>query len=258
MYRGFKGIWIPAEIWLSEELTVMEKLFFVEIQSLDNEDGCYASNQHFANFFGVTKGRCSQIINALKDKGFITVEYLKDDKETKGRIIKSTVKLVKNDNERLNTPYLENADRVFNKLNTPYLENAKDSNTLFSNTFRNKEKNTTYSKRKTQKTSFIDEMVNDYTDNQELLDSLFDFVDMRKQIKKPITTKSTVIRLLNKLDKLSGGDDDKKIKLLNASIDHCWQDIYERSLEDDGATNNTGEKSNEPKDEKYGYLYCNL
>lgn len=258
MYRGFKGIWIPAEIWLSEELTMMEKLFFVEIQSLDNEDGCYASNQHFAKFFGVTKGRCSQIINALKDKGFITVEYLKDDKETKGRIIKSTVKLVKNDNERLNTPYLENADRVFNKLNTPYLENAKDSNTLFSNTFRNKEKNTTYSKRKTQKTSFIDEMVNDYTDNQELLDSLFDFVDMRKQIKKPITTKSTVTRLLNKLDKLSGGDDNKKIKLLNASIDHCWQDVYERSLDDDGTTGNPAKKEVDPKDEKYGYLYCNL
>lgn len=258
MYRGFKGIWIPAEIWLSEELTIMEKLFFVEIQSLDNQDGCYASNQHFAKFFGVTKGRCSQIINALKDKGFITVEYLKDDKETKGRIIKSTVKLVKNDNERLNTPYLENADRVFNKLNTPYLENAKDSNTLFSNTFRNKEKNTTYSKRKTQKTSFIDEMVNDYTDNQELLDSLFDFVDMRKQIKKPITTKSTVTRLLNKLDKLSGGDDDKKIKLLNASIDHCWQDVYERSLDDDGTTGNPAKKEVDPKDEKYGYLYCNL
>ena len=243
MYRGFKGIWIPAEIWLSEELTMMEKLFFVEIQSLDNEDGCYASNQHFAKFFGVTKGRCSQIINALKDKGFITVEYLKDDKETKGRIIKSTVKLVKNDNER---------------LNTPYLENAKDSNTLFSNTFRNKEKNTTYSKRKTQKTSFIDEMVNDYTDNQELLDSLFDFVDMRKQIKKPITTKSTVTRLLNKLDKLSGGDDNKKIKLLNASIDHCWQDVYERSLDDDGTTGNPAKKEVDPKDEKYGYLYCNL
>lgn len=258
MYRGFKGIWIPAEIWLSKELTVMEKLFFVEIQSLDNEDGCYASNQHFAKFFGVTKGRCSQIINALKDKGFIKVEYLKDDKETKGRIIKSTVKLVKNDNERLNTPCLENADRVFNKLNTPYLENAKDSNTLFSNTFRNKEKNTTYSKRKTQKTSFIDEMVNDYTDNQELLDSLFDFVDMRKQIKKPITTKSTVTRLLNKLDKLSGGDDDKKIKLLNASIDHCWQDVYERSLDDDGTTGNPAKKEVDPKDEKYGYLYCNL
>lgn len=258
MYRGFKGIWIPAEIWLSEELTVIEKLFFVEIQSLDNEDGCYASNQHFAKFFGVTKGRCSQIINALKDKGFITVDYLKDDKETKGRIIKSTVKLVKNDNERLNTPYLENADRVFNKLNTPYLENAKDSNTLFSNTFRNKEKSTSYSKRKPQKTSFTDEMFSDYTDNQELLEALFDFADMRKQIKKPITTKSTITRLLNKLDKISGGDDNKKIKLLNASIDHCWQDVYERSLDDDGTTGNPAKKEVDPKDEKYGYLYCNL
>lgn len=258
MYRGFKGIWIPAEIWLSKELTVMEKLFFVEIQSLDNEDGCYASNQHFAKFFGLSKNRCSEVINSLKNKEFITIEYLKDGKETKGRILKSTLKLLKNKEILPNGGYSEKCEGVFGKSNGGYSEKCEDSNTLFSNTFRNKEKNTTYSKRKTQKTSFADEMFGEYTDNQELLDSLFDFVDMRKQIKKPITTKSTVIRLLNKLDKLSGGDDDKKIKLLNASIDHCWQDVYERSLDDDTTTGSAGEKSNEPKDEKYGYLYCNL
>ena len=36
MERAFKGIWIPAEIWLSKELKIMEKLFLVEIDSLDN------------------------------------------------------------------------------------------------------------------------------------------------------------------------------------------------------------------------------
>ena len=41
--RDFKGIWIPKEIWLSEQLSLMEKVLFVEIHSLDNEDGCYAS-----------------------------------------------------------------------------------------------------------------------------------------------------------------------------------------------------------------------
>ena len=38
--RDFKGIWIPKEIWESEQLSIMEKVLFVEIHSLDNERGC--------------------------------------------------------------------------------------------------------------------------------------------------------------------------------------------------------------------------
>ena len=37
--RDFKGIWIPKDIWLSKELSLMEKVLFVEIHSLDNERG---------------------------------------------------------------------------------------------------------------------------------------------------------------------------------------------------------------------------
>jgi len=38
--RDFKGVWIPKDIWLSENLSLMEKVLFVEIHSLDNERGC--------------------------------------------------------------------------------------------------------------------------------------------------------------------------------------------------------------------------
>ena len=40
--RAFKGIWIPKEIWLSQDLTMQEKIMLVEIDSLDNESGCFA------------------------------------------------------------------------------------------------------------------------------------------------------------------------------------------------------------------------
>ena len=65
--RDFKGIWIPKEVWLTEELTLQEKVFLVEIDSLDNEDGCWASNKYFADFFNVTTQRASQVINNLKE-----------------------------------------------------------------------------------------------------------------------------------------------------------------------------------------------
>ncbi len=51
----------------------MEKVLFVEIHSLDNEHGCYASNRHFAEFFGVSERQIRTYIGSLRDKGFITV-----------------------------------------------------------------------------------------------------------------------------------------------------------------------------------------
>ena len=71
--RDFKGIWIPREIWLSPELSLMEKVLFVEIHSLDNERGCFASNQYFADFFGVSDRQIRTHIGSLKTKGFISV-----------------------------------------------------------------------------------------------------------------------------------------------------------------------------------------
>lgn len=71
--RDFKGIWISREIWLSEQLSLMEKVLFVEIHSLDNERGCFASNQYFADFFGVSDRQIRNVIAALRDKGFVSV-----------------------------------------------------------------------------------------------------------------------------------------------------------------------------------------
>lgn len=119
--RAFKGIWIPKEIWLDKDLTVLEKIFLVEIDSLDNKDGCWASNKYFSEFFGVTKGRCTQIIKSLESKKFITITLERDGKLITKRVI-----------------------RVVNKLNTPsekikqgYLENDEENNTSINNTNNN-------------------------------------------------------------------------------------------------------------------------
>ena len=91
--RAFKGIWIPKEIWLSTDLKVMEKLVLVEIDSLDNEEGCFASNDHFSKFFSLSKNRCSEIIKSLEKKGYITIEYVyqQGSKAISKRVIKCVV-----------------------------------------------------------------------------------------------------------------------------------------------------------------------
>lgn len=67
-----------------------------------------------------------------------------------------------------------------------------------------------------------------YYPNDELLNSAFkEFLVMRNKIKKPIATKQALARMMNKIEKLSGGDNDLAINILNQSTDHCWQDVYE-------------------------------
>lgn len=130
--RDFKGIWIPKEVWLNEDLSVIEKLFLVEIDSLDNDNGCYASNKYFAEFFNISKGRCTQVIKSLERKGLIRIEYEREGKEIKRRIIRVVNKLNTLVNI-LNTPV--------NILNGPskntkqgYLENDEENNTKSNNT----------------------------------------------------------------------------------------------------------------------------
>ena len=64
--RGFKGIWIPAELWLTEGLNLLEKILFLEIDSLNNGKGCFASNAYFANFMNKSETTISIAISKLK------------------------------------------------------------------------------------------------------------------------------------------------------------------------------------------------
>ena len=70
--RDFKGVWIPKEIWLNTDLSIIEKVLLVEIDSLDNSDrGCFASNEYLAKFVQLSEGRVANIISDLKKRKFI-------------------------------------------------------------------------------------------------------------------------------------------------------------------------------------------
>ena len=56
------------------------------------------------------------------------------------------------------------------------------------------------------------------------LDEAFkDFIDMRKQIKKPMTARA-IEMLITKINGI--GDNNRAIECLNESTLHCWQSIY--------------------------------
>lgn len=63
------GIWIPE--WINGlGLTGNMKLLYAEIVSL-SKNGCFASNQHFANVLGLKQDTVSRMISNLKKNCFI-------------------------------------------------------------------------------------------------------------------------------------------------------------------------------------------
>ena len=121
MNRDFKGVWIPKEVWLDDKLSWMEKLFLVEIDSLNAEKGCFASNAYFGEFFQLSNSRVSEIIKSLVSKGYITTFLIYEGKQVKQRILTPTVPIRK----------LEGGIR---KTEEGYSEKAKGINTLINNT----------------------------------------------------------------------------------------------------------------------------
>ncbi len=71
----------------------------------------------------------------------------------------------------------------------------------------------------------LDEMIDSFTENDELREALKEFLDMRKSIKKPIQTEYAFKLALNKLKQLSDID-SIRIEIVNQSVEHNWQTFY--------------------------------
>jgi len=72
--REFKGVWIPKEIWFNRDLNALEKHILIEIDSLDTESGCIASNEYLATFCGCSMSKVAHAISKLMNLNYVWVE----------------------------------------------------------------------------------------------------------------------------------------------------------------------------------------
>lgn len=201
--RDFNGVWIPKEVWLDTRLNALDKVILMEIDSLDQgEKGCYASNEHLAEFCQCSKTKVSTAITKLIECGYVYIQNFDGRK----RELKSS---------------LSNFERqTFKNCNAAF-QNLKESNT-YSNTDSNTVSN---KKERKSKSKPYDEQIAEYTQNEELQNALKAFVQMRAFIKKPLTEYGLKL-LLNKLSKI-GRKDAEKIAVVNRSVEHNWQGFFE-------------------------------
>ena len=72
--QQFKGIWLPAEIWQAQDLSLLEKVLLAQVDNLSQKDkGCFASNAYLANFFGVSARHISNSLSNLAKKGLLKI-----------------------------------------------------------------------------------------------------------------------------------------------------------------------------------------
>lgn len=128
--RDFKGIWIPKEIWLDQTLTYFEKILLAEIHSLNGEEGCYASNEYFCNFFNERERKIQDALAKLKAKGYVYQESF----DGRTRVLRTNL-TPENDKSLFSTSDLSKIDTPpLSKIDTPFT----GSHTLYENKDNNK------------------------------------------------------------------------------------------------------------------------
>jgi DNA-binding MarR family transcriptional regulator len=86
--RPFAGVFMPARLYMTDELSWIEKICLIDICALQTEArGCYAQNDHFSQQLHVSKARASEIIKGLQERGLIVVVFDRGDNgQTERRI----------------------------------------------------------------------------------------------------------------------------------------------------------------------------
>lgn len=224
--RSYYAI-IPANVRYDKDLAPNAKLLYGEITALCNEKGyCWASNQYFAELYGVSVLSVKRWVNSLVTKGYVyrTFKYKPNSKEIDKRIlsIDSGIKIDTTSVQKCYDPSIKNDT-------SSSIKNDTDNNTSINNTFNNTD---IYKGKKKQKSETVNSVIAEYTENKDLQDALHDFVDMRTKARKPLTARAMKLSL-NELDKLAV-DDVTKIAIVNQSIVHSWLTFYKLQNNNNG------------------------
>jgi SOS-response transcriptional repressor LexA len=69
---------LPAKVRYCKDLSAQEKLLYAEIAATPNDNGyCWATNNYFAELYGLSKKTISRQINNLAEPGFVRIEMVR-------------------------------------------------------------------------------------------------------------------------------------------------------------------------------------
>ena len=223
---------IPKIVMRDKNLSIEAKAIYAYLIAFaGDKKTCYPSRNLMCKELGISINRFTKHLKTLKESGYIKVERVKS-----GNLkAKNIYEIIMDERDRcINFRDIENEYLENEYLENEYLENEyTNNNSLNNNSLNNNSvnNNSINKKEKKKKRTDLDVLINEYTSNSFLQETIIDFIKMRKGIKKPVTERA-LKGILNKLDKLATTD-YIKIKILENSIENCWQgfSIKKRQLQ---------------------------
>jgi len=202
-----------------------------------NGDTAFPSVELILYHMNWSKTKFYKYRNELEEKGYLRVEQIKE----KGRFAHNIYRLIAVPIENTTKPPCPKKpdtvkrDTVFpDTVNKDTKRNSLNKNSINKNSIN---KNSSINKKETS----LDKLIKEYTDNVELIETLIDFIKMRKAIKSPVTDRA-LKGILNKLDQLAS-DDKNKIGILEQSIINSWKGVFPLKEQNKFSTNSSVSKN---------------
>jgi len=215
---------IPAKVLYDDSLPATAKLLYGEIYRLSYANGyCYASNEDFMHICKCSEPTITRLVSKLKEAGHVRVKMIRRYGNA-GDIIQRRIfcgqELAQEDppEDPVDTSsggVLKNDDTSPQKRLDGILKNDDHTNKKKNN------KNTPISPE-------VLERVSEYSDGDaELQDAILGLLENRQKAnKKPVKTVKAMSGILRELDKLSGGNRELKLRLLEKATTSNWLTVY--------------------------------
>lgn len=245
--RDFKGVWIPKEIWLNENLSMLEKVMYIEIDSLDNENHCFAGNDYFAKFCNCSQSAVTKAIKHLKELGMI--EQISFDGRQRvllcvGKNANQPSKIYEAESENLRTNNIASSKKdkyrkektiIINNNSTKSAKNTKQSQT--------KERESMYTK--------CVALINDITEDSETRNLLLEFWKMQVDINKELGTPFYTNMFKGKLNALQKIPEKDWKQAIQNALQNGWKNIYPLKEEQKKTKAGVDIKRDNAKTDKY-------
>ena len=230
---GYYAI-IPADVRYDDRIPANAKLLYGEISALIGAAGfCYASNQYFANVYGMSCDSITRLISKLEEAGYIKREL---EKDKSGQVVRRKIFL------SVSVPQLQPPD---NFAGTPLQKSRegtckKDGETNTSNTDK-KESKKKKSKAEAKETLTDEQLWKAAADGivgisadwwsreqkNQIHKLVLEVYDPKREVRQahPIRTQRSVDLLFTNLRKRGGSDPEAMIGLLSDVIQNGWQNV---------------------------------
>lgn len=230
---------------IADDLLILNKATIDTLFDLDNCSDCIAL---YVFYYKTAKWQKTNIIKAndeyikkslkwgtkkilttkqaLKEAGLIDIVQRRKDGKIEGWYIKISyiVKQKKIEDIKITVEDIDLSNNSQNQQVDKATSGFQETNAL-KEYIKCLKKEIEMLKKERKKETSYDKIINSMVEDEEVKNSIYEFIEMRNLIKKPMTDRALTM-LINKLEKLSS-DKDIQIKILEKSILKNWTDIYE-------------------------------